>query len=85
MARDLAALRQTLTAAQALGAAKVTVATSNSLQHVPHDTALETWDDATLNENLHAWLAFADQKVLEVVIRPIVGAKKNASVIRNPP
>ena len=64
---DLAALRQTLTAAQALGATKVAVATSNSLQHVPHDTALETWDDPTLNENLHAWLAFADQKVQEVV------------------
>lgn len=64
---DLAQLRETLEAAQALGAARVTVATSNSLQHVPHDTALETWDDATLNENLHAWLAFADQKVLEVV------------------
>ena len=64
---DLAALRQTLTAAQALGAAKVAVATSNSLQHVPHDTALETWDDPTLNKNLHAWLAFADQKVQEVV------------------
>ena len=64
---DLAALRQTLTAAQGLGAAKVAVATSNSLQHVPHDTALETWDDPTLNENLHAWLAFADQKVQEVV------------------
>ena len=64
---DLAQLRDTLKAAHALGAARVTVATSNSLQHVPHDTALETWDDATLNENLHAWLAFADQKVLEVV------------------
>ena len=64
---DLAQLRETLKAAQALGAASVTVATSNSLQHVPHDTALETWDDATLNENLHAWLAFADQKVAEVV------------------
>ena len=64
---DLAQLRDTLKAAQALGAARVTVATSNSLQHVPHDTALETWDDATLNENLHAWLAFADQKVAEVV------------------
>ena len=64
---DLAQLRETLKAAQGLGTARVTVATSNSLQHVPHDTALETWDDATLNENLHAWLAFADQKVLEVV------------------
>ncbi len=64
---DLAQLREALKAAQGLGAARVTVATSNSLQHVPHDTALETWDDATLNENLHAWLAFADQKVAEVV------------------
>ena len=64
---DLTQLRETLKASQGLGAARVTVATSNSLQHVPHDTALETWDDATLNENLHAWLAFADQKVLEVV------------------
>ena len=64
---DLAQLRETLKAAQALGATRVTVATSNSLQHVPHDTALENWDDEILNENLHAWLAFADQKVLEVV------------------
>ena len=64
---DLAQLRETLKRAQSLGAARVTVATSNSLQHVPHDTALETWDDPTLNENLHAWLAFADQKVQEVV------------------
>lgn len=64
---DLAALRATLARAQELGAARVSVATSNSLQHVPHDTALETWDDPTLNENLHAWLAFADQKVTEVV------------------
>ena len=64
---DLAALRATLARAQDLGAARVSVATSNSLQHVPHDTALETWDDPTLNENLHAWLAFADQKVTEVV------------------
>lgn len=64
---DLAQLRETLKAAEALGAARVTVATSNSLQHVPHDTALETWDDEALNGNLHAWLAFADQKVAEVV------------------
>ena len=64
---DLAALRATLARAPELGAARVSVATSNSLQHVPHDTALETWDDPTLNENLHAWLAFADQKVTEVV------------------
>ena len=64
---ELAELREILKRAQSLGAARVTVATSNSLQHVPHDTSLETWDDATLDENLHAWLAFADQKVVEVV------------------
>lgn len=44
------------------------VGTTNSLQHVPHDTALEKWEDAVLNENLHKWLAFADQKVAEVVL-----------------
>ena len=43
------------------------VSTSTSLQHVPHDTALEKWDDPVLDANLHAWLAFADQKVGEVV------------------
>ena len=64
---DLAAARALLDEARALGAARVTVATTNSLQHVPHDTGLETWDDAALDRNLHAWLAFADQKVGEVV------------------
>ena len=65
---DLAAAAQTLNSAFALGARSVAVATSNSLQHVPHDTALETWDDPELDVNLHAWLAFADQKVDEVVV-----------------
>ncbi len=64
---DLAAAVELLERAQALGARSVTVATTNSLQHVPHDTALETWDDLELDANLHAWLAFADQKVGEVV------------------
>ena len=64
---DLAAARTKLDALALLGAAGVTVSTTNSLQHVPHDTALETWDDPQLNESLHAWLAFADQKVGEVV------------------
>ena len=53
--------------AKALHPASVAVATSTSLQHVPHDTALEKWDDPVLDANLHAWLAFADQKVAEVV------------------
>lgn len=65
---DLAAAAQTLSSAFALGARSVAVTTSNSLQHVPHDTALETWDDPELDANLHAWLAFADQKVDEVVV-----------------
>lgn len=64
---DLAAARDTLERARALGARAVTVATTNSLQHVPHDTALEQWDDERLNTDLHSWLAFADQKVEEVV------------------
>ena len=64
---DLAGARDTLERARALGAKAVTVATTNSLQHVPHDTALEQWDDERLNADLHSWLAFADQKVEEVV------------------
>ncbi|SNT00613.1 methionine synthase (B12-independent) [Micrococcales bacterium KH10] len=50
-----------------IGAAVVTAGTATSLQHVPHDTADEQWSDPELNANLHAWLAFADQKVVEVV------------------
>ena len=53
--------------AKELHPASLAVATSTSLQHVPHDTALEKWDDPVLDANLHAWLAFADQKVSEVV------------------
>ncbi|WP_026460977.1 5-methyltetrahydropteroyltriglutamate--homocysteine S-methyltransferase [Schaalia suimastitidis] len=64
---DLAQARTLLDEAARLGAASVSVATTNSLQHVPHDTALEQWDDAELNANLHKWLAFADQKVSEIV------------------
>jgi 5-methyltetrahydropteroyltriglutamate--homocysteine methyltransferase len=45
------------------GAGAVTVGTSTSLFHVPHDTADEPQLDATLK----SWLAFADQKVAEVV------------------
>ena len=47
--------------------AGLSVSTSTSLQHVPHSTAVEKWDDPQLDENLHLWLAFADQKVAEVV------------------
>ena len=65
---DLAAARDTLEELGSLEAASLSVSTTNSLQHVPHDTADETWDDPDLNTNLHEWLAFADQKVAETVV-----------------
>ena len=40
----------------------IAVATSTSLQHVPHDSERET----ELDDELRSWLAFADQKVGEV-------------------
>lgn len=64
---DLARAERVLRAAQNLAPASLAVGTTNSLQHVPHDTALETWEDPELDANLHSWLAFADQKVGEVV------------------
>jgi 5-methyltetrahydropteroyltriglutamate--homocysteine methyltransferase len=42
---------------------RVTVATSTSLQHVPHTVGVET----SLEPRLRSWLAFADEKVEEVV------------------
>ncbi len=42
---------------------RVAVATSTSLQHVPHDVA----DEPDLDPRLVSWLAFADQKVGQVV------------------
>lgn len=62
---DLARACDVLDTIQSAGIA-VGVATSTSLQHVPHDVSLEQWDDPTTNANLHSWLAFADQKVGEV-------------------
>ena len=41
----------------------LTVATSTSLQHVPHDVERE----ASLDPAIRSWLAFADQKVGEVL------------------
>ncbi|MDN6486604.1 MAG: 5-methyltetrahydropteroyltriglutamate--homocysteine S-methyltransferase [Ancrocorticia sp.] len=65
---DLAAARDALIELEQLGAAGISVATTNSLQHMPHDTADEKWGDAELNANLHDWLAFADQKVAETAV-----------------
>jgi len=60
---DLGAALDRLESLQGLGAAAVTVGTSTSLLHVPHDVA----DEPALDPTLRGWLAFADQKVGEVV------------------
>ena len=60
---DLDAKLQVLEQLEVLGAGAVTVGTSTSLFHVPHDTA----DEPDLDPTLRSWLAFADQKVVEVV------------------
>ncbi|MGC5165283.1 5-methyltetrahydropteroyltriglutamate--homocysteine S-methyltransferase [Luteimicrobium sp. DT211] len=65
---DLSAKLDLLDRARSLGAADVVVGTSTSLQHVPHDVAAERWQDEQLDANLHAWLAFADQKGAEVAV-----------------
>ncbi|WP_445154187.1 5-methyltetrahydropteroyltriglutamate--homocysteine S-methyltransferase [Arthrobacter sp. Hor0625] len=44
-------------------AARLAVSTSTSTQHVPHDVEEET----QLSAQLRSWLAFADQKAVEVV------------------
>lgn len=58
---DLAAAAATLRDLRTLGT-PVAVATSTSLQHVPHDVA----DETALDPRLASWLAFADQKVQQV-------------------
>jgi 5-methyltetrahydropteroyltriglutamate--homocysteine methyltransferase len=60
---DLASAFDTLEALRALGAAGVSASTSTSLLHVPHDVS----DETKLDARLVSWLAFADQKVEQVV------------------
>ncbi|WP_102193117.1 5-methyltetrahydropteroyltriglutamate--homocysteine S-methyltransferase [Microbacterium aurantiacum] len=60
---DLAAAYDKLEALRGLGAGAVAASTSTSLLHVPHDVSEETKLDA----RLVSWLAFADQKVEQVV------------------
>lgn len=58
--------------------ASLSVSTSTSLLHVPHDLELET----DLDPELKSWLAFADQKVSEVVTLALAlqaGGLDNAS------
>ncbi|WP_193596437.1 5-methyltetrahydropteroyltriglutamate--homocysteine S-methyltransferase [Microbacterium sp. YJN-G] len=52
-----------LEALRALGAGTVAASTSTSLLHVPHDVE----DESKLDARLVSWLAFADQKVAQVV------------------
>ncbi|WP_286302992.1 5-methyltetrahydropteroyltriglutamate--homocysteine S-methyltransferase [Microbacterium suwonense] len=52
-----------LEALRALGAESVSASTSTSLLHVPHDVQEET----KLDRRLVSWLAFADQKVGQIV------------------
>ncbi|MCR2794409.1 5-methyltetrahydropteroyltriglutamate--homocysteine S-methyltransferase [Microbacterium sp. zg.Y625] len=60
---DLDAAWERLVALRNLGAAAVAAGTSTSLQHVPHDVS----DESGLDPRLASWLAFADQKVGQVV------------------
>jgi 5-methyltetrahydropteroyltriglutamate--homocysteine methyltransferase len=60
---DLDAALAKLEKLETLGAKAVAVGTSTSLFHVPHDVA----DEPHLDPALREWLAFADQKVAEVV------------------
>lgn len=60
---DLDAKLAILEQLEGLGAAAVTVGTSTSLFHVPHTTT----DEPGLDDTLKSWLAFADEKVVEVV------------------
>ncbi|MBE1877893.1 5-methyltetrahydropteroyltriglutamate--homocysteine S-methyltransferase [Myceligenerans pegani] len=60
---DLAARLDLLESLRGTGAGAIAVGTSTSLLHVPHDVA----DEPRLDPALAGWLAFADQKVGEVV------------------
>ncbi|WP_315093324.1 5-methyltetrahydropteroyltriglutamate--homocysteine S-methyltransferase [uncultured Cellulomonas sp.] len=60
---DLDAKLAILEQLEGLGAAAVTVGTSTSLFHVPHTLT----DEPNLDAGLKTWLAFADEKVVEVV------------------
>ncbi|WP_156252852.1 5-methyltetrahydropteroyltriglutamate--homocysteine S-methyltransferase [Pseudactinotalea terrae] len=60
---DLDAAQRTLASLAPVGAKHVTISTSTSLLHVPHTTT----DEPDLPTELRSWLAFADEKVGEVL------------------
>ncbi|OSP10449.1 5-methyltetrahydropteroyltriglutamate--homocysteine S-methyltransferase [Microbacterium sp. LEMMJ01] len=79
---DLSAAFDSLEALRALGA-PVAASTSTSLLHVPHDVE----DETALDARLVSWLAFADQKVQQIVTlarglsegRTAIGAELDAA------
>ncbi|MFE4543037.1 5-methyltetrahydropteroyltriglutamate--homocysteine S-methyltransferase [Arthrobacter sp. NPDC056727] len=56
--------------------AKLAISTSTSTQHVPHDVE----EEVQLSEQLRSWLAFADQKAVEVVT--LAGLLTDASAVQ---
>ncbi|GAA3943676.1 5-methyltetrahydropteroyltriglutamate--homocysteine S-methyltransferase [Microbacterium soli] len=74
---DLAAAFAKLEALRDLGARRVAASTSTSLLHVPHDVE----DETKLDARLVSWLAFADQKVGQIVTLAR-GLAEGRSVIR---
>ncbi|WP_270256650.1 5-methyltetrahydropteroyltriglutamate--homocysteine S-methyltransferase [Kocuria marina] len=60
---DLARATETLDRLRAAARGPVSVGTATPLLHVPHDVARET----ALDPDVKSWVAFADQKVTEVV------------------
>ncbi len=64
---DLECAVNQLAGLQAAGLTDISACTATSLQHVPISVEAETWNDPALNAALHEWLAFADEKVSEVV------------------
>ncbi len=56
--------------------AKLAISTSTSTQHVPHDVD----EEVQLSEQLRSWLAFADQKAVEVVT--LAGVLTDAAAVQ---
>lgn len=55
---------------------RLAISTSTSTQHVPHDVE----EEAQLSEQLRSWLAFADQKVVEVAT--LAGVLTDAAAVQ---
>ena len=65
-----------------VGEERVSIATSCSLLHVPCDLELET-DENSLSKEVKQWLAFAKQKVEELVnLKKIIEGKEDTTALR---